>query len=437
MSATTNSQYTLTTHRSSRKDRATESIPHDWHSSQLQELVRRDSPICYGIVQPGPNVVGGVPVLAIRNLTEGESASIHRSSREVEAAYRRSRVRAGDVLVSVKGTTGRVGLVPDGFEGNISRDLARLRFTDEHEPVFWYQMLTSSSAQRSLLMATVGTTRQELSIGILKEVEFAYPSKPDQRAIATALGDLDRLIDALKKLIAKKQAVRHGMMQELLTGKSRLPGSTAPWSQFRVAEVVAARFSGPSPTCEERNIRGREWGVLKTTCSTWENGWDPTKHKVLPESFWGNRRLEVQVGDTIITKAGPRHRVGVPAYVSSINPHIIPSGKMICLRPDQRKVVPGFLALALADHRTQAYIDQRTTGMAESQVNFENRDLLGAPLWLPELSVQRRLLEPLEAMHKEITTLRSRGDKTKAIKQGMMQELLTGRTRLPVAEAVA
>lgn len=204
-----------------------------------------------------------------------------------------------------------------------------------------------------------------------------------------------------------------------------------------VGDVVLRSFSGPSPTCDERNVRGKEWGVLKTTCSTWENGWDETKHKVLPESLWGIRHLQVHVGDSIITKAGPRHRVGVPSFVSEIRPQIIPSGKMICLRPDAQVVAPGFLALALSDQRTQEFLDQRTTGMAESQVNFENWDLLNAPLWLPSLADQDRILGPLENSDDQIDVLRARLAKARAVKTGMMQELLTGRTRLLVEDDAA
>lgn len=210
-----------------------------------------------------------------------------------------------------------------------------------------------------------------------------------------------------------------------------MTGPESPWSQFAVRDVLLDHFSGPSPTCDERNIRGSEWGVLKTTCSTWDYGWDWTRHKVLPLSFWGKARLVVRKGDSIITKAGPRHRVGVPAYVSEIPSRILPSGKMLCLRPDTRKIEPAFLALSLADRRTQEFLDQRTTGMAESQVNFENADLLQAPIWLPHLSEQRRIVQVLsdtDGLIKSITQLLI---KKQAIKQGMMQQLLTGKTRLP------
>ena len=402
----------------------------NWQEAKLLDVVQPDAPIGYGIVQPGPYVRNGIPVVAIRDLPSPSLQNTHRCAPRIEGAYRRSRITGGDVLISVKGTTGRIGIVAAGFSGNISRDVARLRLSDEHEPAFWFQLLQSPEAQQRLHQAAVGSTRQELSIGTLKMLSFKFPSRPDQERISTVLADADQLIDVLKRVLSKRQGIKRGMIQMLL---ANVPIAR----EVPVGAVLARSFSGPSPTCDERNVRGEEWGVLKTTCSTRERGWDETRHKVLPTSFWHKTHIEVRAGDSIITKAGPRHRVGVPAFVSFVRPRLIPSGKMICLRPNEAEVVPGFLALALSDRRTQAYLDERTTGMAESQVNFENRDLLEAPVWLPSIPDQQRILEPLRDMDSLIETLRSRLKKSRHLKEGMMQELFAGRTRLPVAEGAA
>ena len=196
----------------------------DWREGQLLDVAQSGAPIGYGIVQPGSYVRDGVPVLAIRDLAKPSIRTAHRSSPTIEAAYRRSRVTAGDVLISVKGTTGSVGIVPVGFEGNISRDVARVRLTHDHDPGFWCQLLRSFAAQQTLQLAAVGSTRQELSIGTLKRLRFRFPSRPEQERISKVLSDVDQLIATLERMIAKKQAIKQGMMQQLLTGRTRLPG---------------------------------------------------------------------------------------------------------------------------------------------------------------------------------------------------------------------
>ena len=154
------------------------------------------------------------------------------------------------------------------------------------------------------------------------------------------------------------------------------------------------------------------------------------RHKTLPQSFWNKPNLELKAGDVIVTKAGPRHRVGVPAWVDYVPPRIIVSGKMIGLRPRPDRIVPIMLAAAIGSRETQMYLDQRTTGMAESQVNFENDALLDSPIRIPDISEQRAIAAVLSDMDAELTALEARRDKTRALKQAMMQELLTGRTRL-------
>jgi type I restriction enzyme S subunit len=88
------------------------------------------------------------------------------------------------------------------------------------------------------------------------------------------------------------------------------------------------------------------------------------------------------------------------------------------------------LAAAISAPSSQKFLDQRTTGMAESQVNFENGVLIGTPICLPSISEQHAIGSTLSDMDAEIDSLESKLAKAREIKQGMMQELLTGRIRL-------
>ncbi|AWZ07112.1 MULTISPECIES: restriction endonuclease subunit S [unclassified Streptomyces] len=168
------------------------------------------------------------------------------------------------------------------------------------------------------------------------------------------------------------------------------------WEVHRVRDLLLHHASGPSPICEEREIQeSTEWGLLKTTAITWA-GWNESAHKALPEEYWGIHSKEVHPGDICVTKAGPRHRVGVAAYVTHTRPRLIVSGKMILLRPDSNKVVPKYLSLALTSRPVQEYLETRKTGMAESQVNFSDRDLLDYEITLPPLGEQRKISEILD-----------------------------------------
>ncbi|MCH9826282.1 MAG: restriction endonuclease subunit S [Gammaproteobacteria bacterium] len=208
-----------------------------------------------------------------------------------------------------------------------------------------------------------------------------------------------------------------------------------------MSDLVEGHFCGPSPDCEERPIfEDAEWGVLKTTAITW-GGWDETAHKVLPKAFWNKNELEVRDGDVLVTKAGPRHRVGVVCHVTSTRRQLIVSGKMIGLRPRLDLVEPSVMAGLIAREIPQKWIHDRTTGMAESQVNFANGVLLNTPLRLPPLNEQRQIAKILATVRASIQDTEAVIAKLKALKHGLLHDLLTrgidanGELRPPRTEA--
>lgn len=214
-----------------------------------------------------------------------------------------------------------------------------------------------------------------------------------------------------------------------------------PWKSVTVRDLVEKHFCGPSPDCEERQVfKSDEWGVLKTTAITW-SGWDERAHKVLPKAYWNQPDIEVHSGDVLVTKAGPRHRVGVVCYVPSTRKQLVVSGKMIGLRPKVGVVESAVLAGLIARQAPQKYIQDRTTGMAESQVNFANEVLLNTPLSLPPPSEQRVIAQISEQLDTAIHETEAIIAKLKAVKQGLLHDLLTrgiaanGELRPPQTEA--
>lgn len=338
----------------------------------------------------------------------------------------------GTLLMALYGqgkTRGKIAIL--GIEAATNQACAAISLKPGVSREFIFHFLSSKyDAIRNL--SNTGN-QENLNSSLVRSISILLPPEAEQRAIATALSDVDALLDGLTRLIAKKRDLKQAAMQQLLTGQTRLPGFQGDWEYAKVQDVIVTSFCGPSPTCEERNIQNEdEWGVLKTTAATKENGWDWTKHKTLPRVFWNKQQIELKKGDVIVTKAGPRHRVGVTAWIDYVPPKIIPSGKMVALRPCSDKVVPLMLAAAISARDTQTYLDQRTTGMAESQVNFENIALLEAPIRIPRIEEQAAIATVLSDMDAELATLDARLTKTRALKQAMMSELLTGKTRLPI-----
>ena len=203
------------------KDSPLGRIPAGWAVATLNQLTPTDAPIGYGIVQPGAYDPSGVRVAGIYTISS-DFEKWHMSSSAIEAAYQRSRIRPGDVLLSIKGSTGRVGVVPPSIQGNISREIARIRPTAALNPHFIRFQLLSNSYQRYLLNAEVGTTRAELSIKVLRELSVAVPPRAEQNKIALRLASAERHLNATHLWLKKLRRVKTGHMQELLTGKRRV-----------------------------------------------------------------------------------------------------------------------------------------------------------------------------------------------------------------------
>jgi type I restriction enzyme S subunit len=382
--------------------------PDEWTEARLMDVVRPDAPIGYGIVQPGPYVRGGIPVLAIRDLARPSIRTVHRTSPSIEAQYRRSRVVSGDILISVKGTTGRIGLVPEGFRGNISRDVARLRLSDKHEPRYWLQLLQSPSAQQTLQLAAVGTTRQELSIGTLKTLAFPFPERREQRLIAALLSDADRLINALEALMVKKQAIKQGIAQQLLSGRVRLPQFGEPWTWQAFGEVMG-------------RINPKSSQVL---ASTYRNV------GLVPVIDQGQTRI---IGYTDDLDAAFDPGPG----------GVIVFGDHTCITKfvDFRFAVGADgtqLVRAKSPHSTRFFAYAlEADPVISTGYNRHFKFLRERVLPVPPRDEQDAIVAVLADADAETDLLKQRLVKAKAIKEGMAQQLLTGRVRLLELEAVA
>lgn len=208
------------------KDSPLGRFPIDWQIRTLEEIADAAAPICYGIVQVLGFVPDGVPVLTIGDLLRDYRTNLHRTSRDIDNNYARSRVQPGDVLVSVKGTIGRIGIVPPHFRGNISRDLARIRPSSSVLPEFLFHLLRSPIGQKTLDMAQVGTTRAELSISPLKKLFFVIPGIQEQRQIASTLDAHEKLILESQAELSKMKVLKSGLLMDLLNGRVRVPENT-------------------------------------------------------------------------------------------------------------------------------------------------------------------------------------------------------------------
>ncbi|MDD2742938.1 MAG: restriction endonuclease subunit S [Rhodocyclaceae bacterium] len=257
------------------------------------------------------------------------------------------------------------------------------------------------------------------------ETQVPLPPLPEQRAIAAALSDVDALLAKLDQFIAKKRDLKQAAMQQLLTGQTRLPGFSGAWEMKPVSSFSAFVTKGATPTTYGFNWVGDGVIFLRSECVS-ADGLDLTQSMFISEGAHAALlRGEVRAGDILMTITGNVGRVvrlSSDFGVANINQHIAR------IRVKDPNVFSDFIFHWLSQLSVRANYSLITTGQAYPQISLKQvRDTL---IPLPIFDEQTAIATVLADMDAELTALEARRDKTRALKQGMMQELLTGRIRL-------
>jgi len=403
-------------------------IPEEWEVKDVADLVDPGTPICYGVVQVGRYTESGVPIVAIKYVKEIAYAPLHRTAAVLEKPYARSRPKGGDVLISIKGTIGRVGIVPDGFCGNISRELARLRISGDTSPEFIAHQLEADATQDRIMRSVVGTTRLEFSIATLRQFSLPFPPTiEEQRAIATALSDVDALLAALDRLIAKQRDLKQAAMQQLLTGQTRLPGFTGKWETKRLGDLGATYGGLTGKTKADFGDGSAHYiSFMNVMTNVVINCGEFERVKVSPTES----QNRVTKGDLLFNGSSETpEEVAMCAVMMGDVPDLFLNSFCFGFRFRERAKADGlFLAYYLRSKEGRELMKSLAQG--STRYNLSKVALLNSPLLLPPLPEQTAIATVLSDMDLELAALEQRRDKTRALKQGMMQELLTGRTRL-------
>ena len=273
-------------------------------------------------------------------------------------------------------------------------------------------------------------------IAEFSKLEIEAPELVEQTAIAEVANDLTDHIAALERLIAKKQAIKQGMMQQLLTGRTRLPGFSEPWTETRLGTLGRCiRGVGYDPDTDlfsgDRPFTAR---LLRS--NNVQNGRiDRSGLQFVHERRVSDAQL-LKSGDIVICMAnGSRALVGKAAMFEESNggPRYTFGAFMGAFRTYSSVAVPRFVAEMMGTHAFRNWLDIILSGSSIN--NLRPGDVEGFAAQMPGRAEQLAIAEVLANAAAEIDILRNRLTKARAIKAGMMQQLLTGRTRLPVEVA--
>ena len=362
----------------------------------------------------------GIPVVNPMHIIDGKIEPTRTMTITEDAAKNLSnfRMTPGEIVIGRRGDMGRCAVVLEHQSGWLCGTGSMILRSLNADPDFLQRVLSSPRAISAIEDSSVGTTMVNLNQSTLAGLKIQFPPLPEQRAIAAALSDVDALLGGLERLIAKKRQLKQATMQQLLTGQTRLPGFHGEWEVKRIAHIATLS--------SEKNVSGDKLPVL--TCS---------KHFGFMDSL-GFFKNQVFSKDLSTYKVIRRDEIGYPAN------HVEEGSIGLQNLYDVALVSPIYVVFKV-EQDVNCYFVHRLLKLDSYRQRFKTAttssvDRRGSLRWpafseitvrLPPTNTEQcAIATVLSDMDADLSALEARRDKTRALKQGMMQELLTGRTRL-------
>jgi len=426
-------------------------IPNDWSVESVKSICKE---IFLGLTSKVDYVEhGGMPLIRATDIAAGvlsfdKVRTISLKQHKKLTQYRRA--KKGGVLVSKSGSLGVCALVDVDREFSIYESIIVLQPTAKLDSIYLLSLLRAEETQFRMIGEKVGSGVAHLNIEMFRKLSIPLPScKQEQIKIGQVINDVSALLTELDTLIAKKQAIKTATMQQLLTGKTRLP-QFATYTEGAIQgkskgtknselgkipedwDVAPAReaiefFGGYGFSSRLSSESGVKWLKIANVGLN-EVKWDADSY--LPENLL-NSFKSYSLKDNDVVMALTRPLLGDKLKIAKITNADLPAllnqrvAKLIAKRSNCLNYI--FYVVQRAE-----FIAQMNLAMAGTDPPNIGTTALGSiNIVLPPAEEQAAIATILSDMDNEIQTLEQRLTKTRQIKQGMMQQLLTGRTRLP------
>lgn len=333
------------------------------------------------------------------------------------------KIRPQDILISKDGTIGKVaylGMIPKA--GTLNSGIFVIRANDRKiDQVFLSKIFMSFYFEDFLNRLVAGSTINHLYQKDFVKFCFPLPNSEEQTAIAAALSDADSLISALTKKIEKKKAIKQGFMQQLLTGKKRLPGFNDKWKSMLLGDIAEVK-DGTHQTPQYVKSGGKPfYSVENVTADDFKN----VKHISLEEHKALTSNYRIEKGDVLMTRIGS---IGCCKYVDwDVDASFYVSLALLKINEKYDSKFISYLS-NIKSFKEEVMLNSLVFAIPQ-KINLGNISLI--KVYIPTSKAeQTAIANILSDCDSEIAALEEKRDKYKEIKQGMMQQLLTGKIRL-------
>jgi len=245
----------------------------------------------------------------------------------------------------------------------------------------------------------------------------------EQDPIDEPAGELLKRIKSEKEQLTKEKKLKKE--KELPAIKEEEIPFEIPegWVWCRLGEIIHDTEGGKSPNCLHESAQGNEWGVIKTT-AVQEMHFLENENKVLPNNFIVSEKHKILEGDILITRAGPKNRVGIVCCVEELTKNLILSDKTIRILHSREYLLSKFIALALNSPLIKPLIELKMTGMADSQVNISQDNMKRFLIPLPPLSEQQRIVRKMGQVMETCDELEESIKLSASLNEKLLQQVL-------------
>ncbi len=289
---------------------ALDNLPEGWTVSTLEALAEPKA-IAYGVLKPGPVVQSGIPMVRVSDVRDGriEQSAIYRISKDLDHEFRRTKLRGGEVVVSIQGSVGRVAVIPDDLAGaNVSRTIAMIRLREPRLAQWVKSALESPHIQQAIRDAMGGTTRDSLNLRDLRQIEIPIAPEPERSTVLRVLERATQLTRSSSTHLASARGAVQRFREAVLAAacSGRL---TSGWRSERGLQRPAQALADLRQRHEALPARERRGAVVESSMVDLDM-------TALPES-WSAAPLKLlcEPGRPItygILKPGPHVDDGVP-----------------------------------------------------------------------------------------------------------------------------
>jgi type I restriction enzyme S subunit len=410
-------------------------LPADWERRPLKQAVI----LARGQVDPRDKRYRHMILVAPDHIESGTGRLLEQVSAAHQGAISgKFLFSPGDVIYSkIRPYLKKVFLTD--FHGLCSADMYPLTPVRDVSPEFLLAVLLGHEFSKFAEGVSARSGIPKINREELAEFTITLPPFSEQQAIGKALSDTDSLIAALNALIAKKRAIKLATMQQLLTGRTRLPGFEEEWETKGFGDLFVFLSTANNPRADltaNASVGYIHYGDIHTATRTMLDCNAVSLPMIAASKVTNVSRI--RDGDLIMVDASEDEEgIGKSIEICGVGDRQIVAGlHTFLLRGDRSQIADGFKQYLQFFPAYRAAMTRLATGISVFGISKGN--VAGVSVVLPSVPEQQAIAAVLSDMDAEIEALEARIAKTRDIKQGMMQQLLTGRIRLvsPVPEEV-